>query len=98
MARKTALEILLKYQKEGSYLNITLHDVLLRSNLSRQDKDLVTTIVYGTVQNKLYLQYLMEPFIKVKLKLQEQMILLCPTLYCYVLHLKQCSDLVVSYQ
>lgn len=76
MARKTALEILLKYQKDGSYLNIVLHEVLTKSNLSRQDKDLVTTIVYGTVQNKLYLQYLIEPFIKVKLKLQEQMILL----------------------
>ena len=38
-------------------LNITLNDYLEKSLLSRNDKDLATRIVYGTIQNKLYLEY-----------------------------------------
>lgn len=50
MARTTALDVLIKYQNEQSYLNITLNDYLEKSLLSRNDKDLATRIVYGTIQ------------------------------------------------
>lgn len=77
MARKTALEILIRYEKEGSYLNILLNDRLKQNHLSRKDKDLVTRLVYGTIQNKLYLEYLLEPYIKdKKVKTKERMLLL----------------------
>ena len=46
MARTTALDVLIKYQNEQSYLNITLNDYLEKSLLSRNDKDLATRIVY----------------------------------------------------
>ena len=39
MAREVALEILLKYHNEHSYLNITLNEYLKNSTLSRNDKD-----------------------------------------------------------
>ena len=39
MARTTALDVLIKYQNEQSYLNITLNDYLEKSLLSRNDKD-----------------------------------------------------------
>ena len=77
MAREVALEILLKYHNEHSYLNITLNEYLKNSTLSRNDKDLVTRIVYGTVQNMIYLEYQLEPYIKdKKIKSREKMILL----------------------
>ena len=77
MAREVALEILLKYHNEHSYLNITLNEYLKNSTLSRNDKDLVTRIVYGTVQNMIYLEYQLEPYIKnKKVKSREKMILL----------------------
>lgn len=77
MARKIALEILLKYHNEQSYLNITLNEYLQHSELSRVDKDLVTRIVYGTVQNKMYLEYQLEPYLQdKKIKNHEKMILL----------------------
>ena len=66
MAREVALEILLKYHNEHSYLIITLNEYLKNSTLSRNDKDLVTRIVYGTVQNMIYLEYQLEPYIKNK--------------------------------
>lgn len=77
MARAIALEILLKYFNENSYLNITLNEYLENSNLLRNDKDLVTRIVYGTVQNKLYLEYQLEPYLEgKKVKTREKAILL----------------------
>lgn len=77
MARAIALDVLIKYQNEQSYLNITLNDYLQNSSLSREDKDLATRIVYGTVQNKLYLEYQLAPYIEnKKVKGRELMILL----------------------
>lgn len=77
MARTIALDVLIKYQNEQSYLNITLNDYLENSTLSRSDKDLATRIVYGTVQNKLYLEYQLAPYIEgKKVKGREKMILL----------------------
>lgn len=76
MARAVALEVLLRYCNEQSYLNITLNEYLKNSNLSRNDKDLATRIVYGTVQNKIYLEYQLEPYFKGKIKNREKIILL----------------------
>ena len=76
MARTTALDVLIKYQNEHSYLNITLNDYLEKSLLSRNDKDLATRIVYGTIQNKLYLEYQLAPYIQgKKIKNRERNIL-----------------------
>lgn len=66
MARLLAYKVLMKYVKDDGYLNIVLNDALKHSDINRQDKDLVTKIVYGTVQNKLYLEYLLEPYLKDK--------------------------------
>lgn len=77
MARTIALDVLIKYENEQSYLNITLNDYLENSNLSRSDKDLATRIVYGTIQNKIYLEYQLAPYIEgKKVKNREKMILL----------------------
>ena len=53
MARTTALDVLIKYQNEQSYLNITLNDYLEKSLLSRNDKDLATRIgpIYSREKN-----------------------------------------------
>lgn len=75
MARKIAYQVLLKYFEEGMYLNIELNNVLKNSDLKRNDKDLITNIVYGTVQNLMYLEYQLAPYIK-KVKLKEKTLLL----------------------
>ncbi len=66
MARKLALEVLTNYYQNQSYLNITLNEALKNSDLQRSDKDLATRIVYGVVQNQMYIEYLLEPFIEGK--------------------------------
>lgn len=66
MARRNAYIILNQYFEDESFLNIALNEQLKKSNLKREDKDLCTTIVYGTIQNLLYIQYQLQPYIKGK--------------------------------
>lgn len=81
MARKHAYQILNQYFTDNSYLNITLNETLKNSQLSRQDKDLCTRIVYGTIQNLLYLQYQLEPYIQGKKVKRKVKTLLLMSLY-----------------
>lgn len=77
MARIIMLKILTKYFLEGSYLNLSLNQELKNEKLSRQDKDLITKIVYGVVQYQLYLEYLLDPLLKdKKVKIRDKVILL----------------------
>lgn len=66
MARRIILDIIIQYLKEGSYVNILLHHRLEKEEISRKDKDLITKVVYGTIQNKLFLEYQLAPYIENK--------------------------------
>ncbi len=77
MERELALEVLIAYEKEKSYLNITLNHVLDHADLDRQGKNLVTALVYGTIQYRILLEYQLEPFVEGKhIKVYERMLLL----------------------
>lgn len=66
MARIHAYRILNQYFEDESFLNIALNEELKKSELKREDKDLCTSIVYGTIQNLLAIQYQLQPYIKGK--------------------------------
>lgn len=76
MERQLALEILLKFKQEQSYLNLTINHYFQRYTLTRQQKDLITRIVYGTVQNMLLLEYILKPHLHMRVKTFEKMLLL----------------------
>ncbi|MFR7591143.1 MAG: 16S rRNA (cytosine(967)-C(5))-methyltransferase RsmB [Longibaculum sp.] len=76
MDRQIALEILLKYKQDQSYLNLTLNTYFQNITLSREQKDFITRIVYGTVQNLLYLEYILQPHLHSRVKTYEKMLLL----------------------
>lgn len=76
MDRQLALEILLKYKQEGSYLNLTINSYFSSYTLTKEQKDFITRVVYGTVQNMLYLEYMLEPSLKGRVKNYEKMLLL----------------------
>lgn len=86
MDRQIALEILLKYKQENSYLNLTLNHYFKTLSLSREKKDFITNIVYGTVQNQIYLEYMLKPFIKGRVKSYEKMLLLMSLYQHYFLN------------
>lgn len=76
MDRLIALNILLKYKQEGSYLNLTLNSCFQHHDLSRESKNLITQLVYGTVQYQIYLEYMLIPFLHGRVKTFEKMLLL----------------------
>jgi len=82
MDRQIALEILVKYKQEHSYLNLTIHAYYQKTTLTKEQKNFITRIVYGTVQNMLYLEYMLEPYLKGRVKTFEKMLLLM-SLYQY---------------
>lgn len=76
MDKKLALEILVRYEEEHTYLNIALNNAL-KHPLNRNEKNRITLFVYGTMQHRLYLEYLLEPFIQgKKVQTYEHMLLL----------------------
>lgn len=73
MERDLALNILIDYEKNKTYLNIALNKALSHT---RVKKDLVTALVYGTVQYRLRTDYELKEALKGKrVKVFERMLL-----------------------
>lgn len=62
--REVALDALIKLEQNQAYSNLLLQSVMKEKELSDQDKPLLTELVYGTLQNKLALDYMLTPFVK----------------------------------
>ncbi|TYC88359.1 16S rRNA (cytosine(967)-C(5))-methyltransferase RsmB [Acetobacterium wieringae] len=56
--RKLALETLLKIDYDGAYSNLEIKRTLQRFPIKDDDRRLYLTIVYGCLQNQIYLDYL----------------------------------------
>lgn len=56
--------------KNGAYSNLQLNATIKKFNMSTQDKNLYTTIVYGVIQHRLTLEYWLKPFVKQPKKMQ----------------------------
>lgn len=66
-ARAIALETLIKVLENGSYSNISLNNSLKQAHLAQDDRNLVTRIVYGTIQYKIFLEYQLNGLIRSKI-------------------------------
>ncbi|MGT2908144.1 16S rRNA (cytosine(967)-C(5))-methyltransferase RsmB [Streptococcus dentiloxodontae] len=69
-ARGLALHILEEVLQNGAYSNIALNKNLKRSSLSKADRRLVTEIVYGTVAQKIRLEWQLAHVIEDRDKLE----------------------------
>lgn len=69
--RKEALEILLRIEKSGSYSHLLIDQAIEQEKLAKIDEQLLTEIVYGTLERKLTLDYYLAPFIEKQKKLQD---------------------------
>ncbi len=65
--RKTAVKALLKINNEASYSNITLNALFGDTDISGSDKALATALVYGVLERKITLDYVLSRFIKTSL-------------------------------
>ena len=69
--RKEALEILLRIEKSGSYSHLLIDQAIQQGKIAKIDEQLLTEIVYGTLERKLTLDYYLAPFIQKQKKLQD---------------------------
>lgn len=61
--RKLAVQSLVK-TSSGTYSNLQIDAAIKNSNMSVNDANLYTNIVYGVIQHRLTLEYQLKPFIK----------------------------------
>ena len=61
-ARKLAYSILNSVYKDKGFVNLLLNNALNEANLKPNDKGLVTNIVYGVLQNSMYLDYVIRHY------------------------------------
>lgn len=67
-ARKIAAQILLKIENNNSYSNLILNSYFKDINITPQDRAFVTTLVYGVIERKITIDYILKKFIKTPLK------------------------------
>lgn len=63
-ARKTAVKVLLKIEKEGAYSNLAVAEALKTAELTPQDKALATALIYGVLDRKITLDFILSKFLK----------------------------------
>lgn len=62
-AREIALDVLNRVEEQQSYSNLELRHVLDKADLSAADAGLVTELVYGTIQHRLTLDFVLSHFV-----------------------------------
>lgn len=67
-AREIALKVLYDIEKNDNYSNISINKHFRDVKLSDQDRGLATEIIYGVVENKYYLDYIIDKLSKIKAK------------------------------
>lgn len=66
--RREALDILNNMELSKSYSNIEINNMIISKNVSMEDKNLVSKLVYGVTENKILIDYYIKSLSKVKLK------------------------------
>ncbi len=66
-SRKVILEILDELEK-NKFTNLLIQEMNQRDDLDTRDKGFISKIVYGVVENKIYLDYVVRKFTSIRLK------------------------------
>lgn len=94
-ARKNALEILFNIIYKNGFSNVLLNKFEKESTLSKVDKSFVFKIVYGTIQYKIYLEYVLNKLINPNITDIKIQILLWMSLY-QIIYLKSPDYAIVN--
>ena len=65
-AREIAYKVLLDVEKNKNYSNMSINKHFKDVRLSNQDRGLTTEIIYGVIENKYYIDYMIDKLSKVK--------------------------------
>lgn len=67
-SRKTAFKVLLKIEQDGAYSNIALNNAVKESELSPLDAAFTSALVYGVLERKITLDYIIKQYSKIPLR------------------------------
>ena len=67
-ARELALKVLIDIEENGNYSNIAINKHFKNINLNNKDRGLATELIYGVLENKYYLDYIIDKLSKIKCK------------------------------
>lgn len=96
--RESVVSILEQIEKNQSYSNLLLNNVIKKNQIPSKDIGLLTELTYGTLQRKMTLDYYLHPFIKNPKKLENWVMqLLRMTLY-QMLYLDKIPDRAAIYE
>lgn len=84
-AREVAMKVIYEVEFEGAYSNMALKKALNNTELTKQDKSLITNLVYGVINRKLTLDFVIEAYSRLKLKKISKYILIILRLGLYQL-------------
>ncbi|SHK02156.1 16S rRNA (cytosine967-C5)-methyltransferase [Geosporobacter subterraneus DSM 17957] len=65
-ARRIALDVLVDIEKNNAFSNIALQRAMKNREIEDRDRRFVTELVYGVIENKIYLDYIINRLSKVK--------------------------------
>ena len=65
-AREIAFKVLCDIEENNNYSNIAINKHFKNLDLSNQDRGLATELIYGVVENKFYLDYIIDKLSKIK--------------------------------
>ncbi|MBE1553512.1 16S rRNA (cytosine(967)-C(5))-methyltransferase RsmB [Sporosarcina limicola] len=65
--RDAALSILMEINDNQAYSNLLLHRTIEKYGIETKDRGLLTELTYGTLQQRMTLDYYLEPFVRGKL-------------------------------
>lgn len=67
-ARKLAFKTLYDIERNNNYSNISINKNFKNVDISDQEKGLATELIYGIIENKIYLNYIIDKLSKIKSK------------------------------
>lgn len=62
--RERAYEALMEVEHKGAYSNLVLTKYMKDKNIEQRDRGFITELVYGTLENKMYLDHIIESMTK----------------------------------
>lgn len=96
--REIALDILESVEKNQSYSNLLLNNLIKKHQLSAVDSGLLTEISYGTIQRKMTLDYYLQPYIKQPKKTQSWVINLLRLSVYQMVYLDKVPDHAIIFE
>lgn len=95
--RESALNLLEMIEKNQSYSNLLLNNVIKKNQIDKKDIGLLTELTYGTLQRRMTIDFYLQPFLKNRKVELWVLILLRLTLY-QMLYLDKIPDRAAIYE